>query len=165
MTNENGGSSAQFAAVEDLFDQVVSLFHLLRALTAHLHEQGELTAGLRGVLRGLDRGGPQTVPQMARARPVSRQHIQMLVNQLEADGLVELTENIAHKRSRLVQLTPRGKAYLEAMYRREAELYATLPLDISEESLRSTAEVLHALHETLQSAQLRLLRAERDGTP
>jgi hypothetical protein len=41
-----------------------------------------MTAGKRGVLKGLDRLGPQTVPQMARARPVSRQHIQTLVNRL-----------------------------------------------------------------------------------
>jgi DNA-binding MarR family transcriptional regulator len=165
---ERGTSSAQFSAVENVIDQVVSLFHLMRALTEQVHGghgHGELTAGLRGVLRGLDRGGPQTVPQMARDRNCSRQHIQMLVNQLEADGLVEMTENIAHKRSRLVGLTPRGKAYLDAMYRREAAFFATLNLAIPEESLRVTAEALGALHETVQLALLRLLREEGEASP
>jgi DNA-binding MarR family transcriptional regulator len=153
----------RFAALEAVVDQTVSLFHLLRALTEELHGQGELTAARRGVLRGLDRLGPQTVPQMARARPVSRQHIQMLVNQLEVDGLVELRANIAHKRSRLVALTPQGKAYLEALYQREAAFYATLDLAVPEEALRSTAHVLCSLRDALAQAQLRLTRERKEA--
>jgi len=57
-----------------------------------------LSAARRGVLRSLARLGPQTVPQMAGARPVSRQHIQTIVNALAADGLVETIDNPAHKR-------------------------------------------------------------------
>src|SRR5262245_25632462 len=105
MTERDGDGSELPAALDDVIDQAVGLFHLLHALAAQLHGAGELTAGRRGVLRGLDRLGPQTVPQMARARPVSRQYIQMLVNELESEGLVELVENAAHKRSRLVRLT------------------------------------------------------------
>jgi len=158
MQPENDTLASRFAALEEVVDQTVSLFHLLRALAGDLHGQGEMTAGRRGILRGLDRFGPQTAPQMARARPVSRQYIRMLVIQLEADGLVELRDNRAHKRSRLVRLTPKGKASLDAMHRREAEFYATVELGIPEETLRSTAEVLHALREALLQAQLRMTR-------
>jgi DNA-binding MarR family transcriptional regulator len=159
MQEEKNLLSGQGAALGDVIDQTVSLFHLLRALAEDLHGQGELTAARRGVLRGLDRFGPQSVPQIARARPVSRQYIQMLVNQLEADGLVELRDNRAHKRSRLVCLTPEGKAHLEALYQREAAFYDTLQLDLSEDALRSAAEVLHSLRDALAQAQLRLSRA------
>jgi DNA-binding MarR family transcriptional regulator len=145
-------------ALEGIIDEVVGLFHLLRALAEQLHGGDELTAGRRGVLRSLDRLGAQTVPQLARARPVSRQHIQMLVHQLEADRLVELRPNAAHKRSRLVALTATGKAFLEAMYRREAKFYTTLDLAASPEALRSTSEILHAVRETLMGARLRLMR-------
>lgn len=159
MTDDKSASTqGQYLALQDVFDQTVSLFHRLRALAAQLHGQGELTAARRGILRELDRLGPRTVPQMARARPVSRQHIQTEVNELEAEGLVELVENIAHKRSRLVRLTPKGKAVLEAMNRREAELFATIELAISEQTLRATTEVLQALRDTLAHAQLRLIR-------
>jgi DNA-binding MarR family transcriptional regulator len=151
-------SFGQYAALQEVFDQAVSLFHLLRTLAAQLHGQGNLTAARRGILRSLDRLGPQTVPQMARARPVSRQHIQTEVNELEADGLVELVENVAHKRSRLVRLTPKGKAHLEAMYRREAELLGAVELAIPEDALRSTALVLQELREALLQAQLRVTR-------
>jgi|SRR5215469_1377174 len=160
MTSPQDHPSAVFSALEDMTDQVVGLFHLLHTLAEQLHGEGELTAGRRGILRGLDRLGPQTVPQMARARPVSRQYIQMLVNQLEAEGLVELIENIAHKRSRLVRLTPKGKAALAAMYEREAAFYASLDLDLSEGALHSTAAVLQSFREALLQAQLRLVRAQ-----
>jgi DNA-binding MarR family transcriptional regulator len=158
MHDEKIASPGQYAALQEVFSQTVGLFHLLRALAEKLHQQGELTAGRRGILQELDRLGPQTVPQMARARPVSRQHIQAEVNQLEAEGLVELIDNIAHKRSRLVRLTPKGKTLLEAMDQREAEFFATLDLAIPEEALRSTAGVLQSLRETLLQAELRLRR-------
>jgi DNA-binding MarR family transcriptional regulator len=163
MNGEEADPPGQYAAMQEVFDQTVGLFHLLRALAAQIHGQGEMTAGRRGILRGLDRLGPQTVPQMARARPVSRQHIQMEVNQLEADGLVELIENVAHRRSRLVRLTPQGKVYLEEMYRREAKWYGELSLAIPAESLRATAETLRALRTTLAQAQPRLLRGGGDA--
>jgi DNA-binding MarR family transcriptional regulator len=106
-----------------LVDEVVRTFHHLRAASAALHGDGEQSASRRGVLRGLARTGPRTVPQMARDRPVSRQFIQQLVNGLVADGLVELAANPAHARSHLVRLTAAGQAEVEAMARVEAQLY------------------------------------------
>ena len=147
-------------AFDEVIDETTGIFHLLHAIAAQLHGGGELTAGRRGILRGLDRLGPQTVPQMARARPVSRQYIQMLVNGLEADGLVELYENPAHRRSRLVRLTAAGRETLGAMYRREAELYATLDLPVDEGELRDVAAILRRVRETLLATQLRLTRGD-----
>jgi DNA-binding MarR family transcriptional regulator len=151
--------SNQYSTLQGVIDETVSLFHLLRALAAQLHGQGDLAAARRGILRSLDRLGPQTVPQMARARSVSRQHIQLEVNELEAEGLVELVDNRAHKRSRLARLTPKGKATLDAMYRREAAFFATLDLALPEATLHSTAEALQVLRETLMDAQLRMTRS------
>ena len=91
-----------------LIDETRLLFHHLRRTAESLHRQGEITAGRRGVLESLHREGPRTVPQLARARPVSRQHIQKLVDPLAAEGLVELVDNPRHKRSKLVRLTAAG---------------------------------------------------------
>ena len=87
------------SALESLLGAAVALFHRLQAVADEAYHQGELSAGRRGVLRGLDRHGPQTVPQMARARPVSRQYIQTLVDVLAKEGYVGLIANPAHKRS------------------------------------------------------------------
>src|SRR5215831_18533082 len=148
MTGQQG-DPATGPAFEEVIDETTSLFHLLHAVAAQLHGGGELTAGRRGILRGLDRLGPQTVPQMARARPVSRQYIQMLVNELEAERLVELCDNPAHRRSRLVRLTAAGRDALAAMYRRETELYTALDLPVSEVALRDAAGTLRRIREAL----------------
>src|SRR5436190_234471 len=98
-------TSSLSSSLGALIDETVALFHRLRAAAAAIHGEGELSAARRGVLRSLARAGAQTVPQIAAARPVSRQHIQTVVDALVADRLVETTDNPAHRRSVLVRLT------------------------------------------------------------
>jgi DNA-binding MarR family transcriptional regulator len=136
-----------------LFDATTALFHRLRATAVEVHGQGEPTAGRRGVLRDLHHWGAQTVPQMARRRPVSRQHIQTLVNGLMADGLVEVVDNPAHRRSHHVILTATGRALVEAMGRRETRLLAALPLALGPAGIRDlerAAEVLTRVRTLLE---------------
>ena len=141
------------SALASLIGEVVSLFHRLRIVSEQIHRQGEMTSGKRGVLGSLDRFGPQTVPAMARARPVSRQYIQALVNQLSDEGLVEFIENPAHKRSHLVRLTPKGKVLLDSMIQRETDLLSQLKLDIPEKALRDGAAVLKTVREVFESKE------------
>ena len=89
------------ASFNELIDETVQLYRRLNLVAEQVHNQGEMSGGLRGMLRCLRRDGPQSVPQLARSRDVSRQHIQMLVNRLEEEGYVELVENPAHKRSQI----------------------------------------------------------------
>ena len=155
-------TTGKAAALDELFDATTALFHRLRVVAAEVHGEGELTAGRRGILRDLDRRGAQTVPQMARRRPVSRQHVQMLVNGLREDGLVEKTDNPAHRRSHLLRLTPRGRAAVDAMRRREARLLAAAPVEWSERDLARAARVLRGLREFLESpAWTRLVEGRR----
>jgi DNA-binding MarR family transcriptional regulator len=153
MTRRPSGlkPARQAVALLALFDATAALFHRLRATAALVHGQGELTAARRGVLRGLQRLGPQTVPQMARRHPVSRQHIQLLVNALRDEGLVDTAENPAHRRSSLVRLTPKGRAAVEAMLLREARLLAATPLDLRVPDLERATQVLARVRESLES--------------
>jgi DNA-binding MarR family transcriptional regulator len=136
-----------------LFDETVALFHRLRRAAQQVHGQGEATAGRRGILRSLEQGGPQTVPQLARARPVSRQHIQVLVNPLLAEGLVEALPNPSHRRSQLLRLTPRGRQLLERMEARERRLCAGLRVTVSRRQLQEAAEVLRRVRQALEAAR------------
>jgi len=122
--------------------ETARLFHRLKVVAEEVHYQGEITAGRRGVLRGLYRAGPQTVPQMARARSVSRQHIQTSVNVLAEDGLLEQVKNPAHKRSFLIKLTTKGKDLVETMNRREEHVFNRLTIPISKKRLQDAADVL-----------------------
>jgi DNA-binding MarR family transcriptional regulator len=143
--------------LESVFGETVSLFPRLRAVAEQVHPQGDLTAGKLGVLRGLDLAGPQTVPQMARARPVSRQYIQALVDQLTDEGHVELIDNPSHRRSRLVRLTPQGKAFVDAAMRRQAKIFSRLKTGIPEKDLRTAASVLSAVRAFFESNQWKAL--------
>lgn len=49
-----------------------------------------------------------TAAQIGRNMGLTRQSVQRLVNELEADGLIGLHDNPNHRRARLVRLTARG---------------------------------------------------------
>lgn len=100
--------------VLDLSVAVIEFYFRIEAIT-------QATAGFAqaggewGVLRTLVKEGPHTVPDMARTRPVSRQHCQTICNALEAQGLVEFIDNPKHKRSKLVRITKKGRERFESM--------------------------------------------------
>src|SRR5262245_54196353 len=134
-----------------LVNETVLMFHRLRIVADQVHHHGEMTGGLRGILRGLDKLGEQTVPQMARARAVSRQNIQALINQLVDERLVEMAPNPAHKRSPLARLTPRGKKAVDAMNRQEAKLLSKADLGVTDKALREAAETLRIVRAYFES--------------
>jgi DNA-binding MarR family transcriptional regulator len=136
-------------ALMALFEQAAGLHLQLRVSMQELHRRPELTTACRGVLRELMEAGSRTVPQLARLRSCSRQHVQVLVNRLCRDGLAELVDNPDHRRSRLVRLTAEGRAALEAMWAREAEAVGALPVTVSADELVRAAEVLRSVRRTL----------------
>lgn len=142
---------------ENAFDQVINetalLFHRLRIVADQVHRQGEMSGGLRSVLRSLYKQGPQTVPQMARARSVSRQHIQILVNRLLETKYVELKQNPSHRRSPLIELTKEGSRIVEEMNRREAELLSMVDLGTPEAQMTEAARTLSQLRSVFESDQ------------
>ena len=105
------------AKAEDVLDlsvAVIEFYFRIEAITEAT--AGFATAGGEwGILRGLVKDGPQTVPEMARARPVSRQHCQTIANALEAQGLVEFVDNPKHKTSKLVRATKKGGVRFQSM--------------------------------------------------
>jgi DNA-binding MarR family transcriptional regulator len=143
------------AALLRLFGETTALFHRLRAIAAEVHGQSDLSAGQRGVLLSLDRLGPQTVPQLARARPVSRQHVQVLVNGMLKNGLVVAEENPAHRRSALVHLTPKGMRQLEAMQKRERDLLVHARFGLTAPEIEAAAETLDSVRRFLESKEWR----------
>jgi DNA-binding MarR family transcriptional regulator len=105
------------ATPQDLLDfsvAVIELYFRIEAITEAT--AGFATAGGEwGVLRTLVKEGPQTVPEMARSRPISRQHCQTICNALEQQGLVEFVDNPKHKKSKLVRTTRKGRDRFESM--------------------------------------------------
>ena len=105
------------ASAEDVLElsvAVIEFYFRIEAITQAT--AGFATAGGEwGVLRMLAKDGPQTVPDMARSRPVSRQHCQTICNALEKQGLVEFADNPKHKKSKLVRVTKKGRDRFQSM--------------------------------------------------
>jgi DNA-binding MarR family transcriptional regulator len=135
----------------------VNLIHMRGAAIAQLlHGEGEFSGGRRSLLRNLVQDGPATVPQLARVRAVSRQFIQRLINELLAEGLVELVPNPQHRRSKLVRATAQGyQRYLE-LSRREAQFGAHIAADLDHTELASTLQTLDQLWKELVRGHERL---------
>jgi len=155
--------------LQTLFRETISLFHGLQATAASVHRHANLTAALRGVLFGLAESGPQTVPQMARLRPTSRQHIQVLVNRLRDLGLVLAEENPDHRRSRLVRLTPEGERTARMIRDREAHLLAQAAIPVTAAEIAAAAATLRAVRTALTGSSFHRLVEEfgqqEEGTP
>ncbi len=148
------------AAVDELMMTAALLYFRMRKAAQEMLGEGAQSSGRRSLLKGLAKAGPQTVPQMARQRAVSRQHIQTLVNGLLEDGLVELVDNPAHKRSKLVQITAAGLGTAEATRRREAEIIPELTRGIDVEDVRTATKVLEDLKAALESVRWKKLVRE-----
>jgi DNA-binding MarR family transcriptional regulator len=133
-----------------LLDEVRLLEHRLVQVVEALHGTEIPVAG-RGVLEHLLRHGPTTVPDLARARFVSRQHIQTRMDLLANQSLVEPIANPAHRRSPQFQLTDGGRRRIKAMHRREAD---AMRIGFSASALRpdqlnDAAAVLQAVRRAL----------------
>jgi DNA-binding MarR family transcriptional regulator len=158
----SGQTAPSAAAISALIDETVRLFRGLRAVADQVHNRGTLSGGRRGVLQELQRAGPRTVPQVARARSVTRQHVRALVDPLAREGLVEFADNPEHRRSRLVRLTAAGREWLAEVTARENALLSRLELDASDEELRTAERTLMALGRALSEEAWR--QAERGET-
>jgi len=143
-----------------LFRDTIALFHCLQATSAAMH--GPLSAGLRGVLFGLAQGGPQSVPHMARLRPTSRQHIQVLVNRLWELGLVEFAENPDHRRSKLVRLTPDGERAVQSMQEREQSMLERAEISLTAAEIGAAAATLREVRAALMAPEFRRVVADAD---
>lgn len=147
----------QMEALYPLTLAVRRLFHKLGHGVAALHADRDVSVGMRAVLESVIDGGPQTVPHMARVRPVTRQHIQGLVNGLLDGGYVEYIDNPAHKRSKLVSPTKLGTQIFQKMRDREHAAFRRIPLDVTPEELKAAERALRSMISAFESPEWRAI--------
>lgn len=101
------------------------------------------------VLGRLDRGGPQSVSDLAAAERVRPQSMAQTVSDLESDGLVERNPDPGDRRRALVSLTAEGNEALQADRRaREGWLARAIADDLAPEEqalLRDAVDLLRRL--------------------
>lgn len=139
------------AAVVELMAAVGATFFRMRAAGKAMGAVSPWGGGTWGFLRSLARDGPQTVPALARARPVARQRIQKIADELAAEGLVAFSDNPRHKRSKLVRLTPKGERAFEALDARVRDAAEALARDLDRADVARATDLLIRLAERLDA--------------
>jgi DNA-binding MarR family transcriptional regulator len=135
--------------IYELILDVRATFRALRAASDAMNEGRGVTAARRAVMEFLAGHGPATVPQIAEAKAVTRQHIQTSADELVAQGLAVWSDNPAHRRSRLLALSAQGTEIFEAIRREEAayldQVSAAMDPDTIEAGSRALQELQRGL--------------------
>jgi DNA-binding MarR family transcriptional regulator len=94
---------------------------------------------------------PQTVAEMAAEMGQARQSVQRVADVLQREGLTAYRPHPTDRRTKLVELTPRGREVLSAIYQRQVAWFADIALQLSEASLRELTISLNDVSRTLSS--------------
>jgi DNA-binding MarR family transcriptional regulator len=134
----------------ELSEEVRLVFHSLSRLAEAAHAGRGINPPMRAVLEYLHRSGEATVPQIAQARGVSRQHIQTTMNHLSDREMVAVRSNPAHRRSGLYHLTEAGEKSMSEILDAEEGLCAEALRDLDQSDLAVAAQTLSAVRQRLQ---------------
>lgn len=150
MSNhDDAAHTAHGAALSDL---IVTTFRangrLLRAGDQLGRDLG-LTAA-RWQVMGAIADEPRTVAQIARYFELTRQGVLWVVSGLVKEGLLELVDNPAHKRAKLVRFTDRGQQVYTDMNNRQAKWANDLATELSVDDVRLSEKVMKKLCEALK---------------
>lgn len=86
-----------------------------------------------------------SVPQIASRYSVSRQHVQVTVNNLTAGGLLQTSSNPRHKRSPLIGLTENGRSLFARIQNSDVELLRQIFAEIPEADVQTTRATLTSM--------------------
>ena len=136
--------------IDQLLSEVRSLYNRILQVGEALHANEPVTLGMRAVLEYLQANGATTVPEIARSRSVTRQHIQTLVNGLLDAGCVRLQSNPQHKRSSLVALTADGARIIQRMRQRESRFLDQRDFGLAPTRIREATSTLARVRTALE---------------
>jgi DNA-binding MarR family transcriptional regulator len=129
---------------EDIWTQfALSIFNLngliVQAGDAITHAIGQSSARWQVLGSAFE---PQTVAQIARRLGLARQSVQRVADVLEKEGLVVSKEHPTDRRTKLVELTPKGFAVLSEIYSRQLEWSQRVMTKLSQEQLIAATAAL-----------------------
>ena len=121
------------------------LFRAMGTAADHYLQDDDLTAAQRAVMEFLHPDERLSVPAIAAKYQVSRQHVQVTVNELQNTGLVVSVPNPQHKRSPLMQLSDLGRVKFEKIRRNESTMIKSVFANLSESDIATTRRTLRTL--------------------
>jgi DNA-binding MarR family transcriptional regulator len=140
-----------------LIREIRTCFNQMKTLAENLHHNLGINASERAVLETLMQSSPQTVPEIAKGKGVSRQHIQNIMNGLVDSGLSIEVDNPKHRKSSLFLITEKGRTMFSAMQNREEAPIKRIAASLSSDELLAAQLTLHQLNNKL-STEIEILR-------
>ena len=94
---------------------------------------------------------PLSVAQIARNMGLTRQAVQRLANEMEADGLMRFAPNPHHQRAKLVVLTAAGKSAFAAAMKRQGAWASDLGAGLDPRKIAAAAATLRSIRQRLDN--------------
>ena len=152
----NEGLPARTPAGDALTDLIMQVVRLIRDFSA----AGEALAKPAGqtlarwlVLEEV-KDGPASVAQIARQLHLARQGVQRLADVLVRDGLAVYEPNPAHRRAKLLRLTPKGRSALRTVQAAQRTWADALGAALGEAELRQASAVLDRVLDAVRKPEL-----------
>lgn len=139
------------AGLMTLIREIRTAFNQMKDLAERLHADLGITPSMRAVLEAFVQQAPRTVPEVAREKGVSRQHVQTVANALVEAGLLSPQDNPSHKRSPLHRPTEQGERLFAEIRAREAAPLARLAATLPEPEIAQAGKLLSRMNATLES--------------
>jgi len=136
-------------AIDLLIRDILFCYFRLNAGGERMFAAVGQTPGKVSLMRSLREEGPQSVAQLARSRPVARQGVQRMADELAAAGLIEFVLNPSHRRAKLATLTARGQLLMEKAMAHELRWAAHLAHNFSDREIETTRDVIRRLKQIL----------------
>jgi DNA-binding MarR family transcriptional regulator len=95
---------------------------------------------------------PLSVAQIARNMGLTRQAVQRLVNEMEADELVQFAPNPHHQRAKLVVLSAAGKSAFAAAMKRQTAWATELGTGFTARKIAAAVVTLRSIRQRLDTA-------------
>tara|TARA_R110000782_G_scaffold57864_6_gene121259 strand:- start:1185 stop:1634 length:450 start_codon:yes stop_codon:yes gene_type:complete len=130
------------------------LFRVMGSVADDYLKEDQLTAAHRAVMEFLYPHERLSVPAIAGKYRVSRQHVQVVVNELRAIGLIRALPNPQHKRSALMRLSELGRATFEEIRRNESALIDKVFAELDTDAIETTRHALQTLLDRFEKGSL-----------
>ena len=134
--------------------RVIQLYGPLVAAGDELARPVGQTSARWQVLAGIEHD-PTTVAHIARQLGLARQSVQRVADLVVADGLAVYEENPAHRRAKLLRITPAGADALAAIQAAQRAWANELGKEVGEAGLRQAAATLEGLLGALRKGSRR----------
>jgi DNA-binding MarR family transcriptional regulator len=135
-----------------LLGQVIGLTRRFTVVGEALAKPAGQTLARWLVLDAVD-SAPATVAQVARTLHLARQSVQRLADVLARDGFAVYQDNPAHRRAKLLRITPRGRAALRRIQTAQVAWADALGAEIGEEELQRASVVLDRVRQALRKPE------------